>query len=149
MLHSTLALSLLLIAVSSNLAMAIKKEKRAPQTLSRGILCSYILTLPYMLLKAYMCLLRCDSSAFSHTQSSASFSSLSFHSMGLLLRIWPKASDSLANLYQSSDLLESNNLNWVSGTWLLSKNSQWKVFFHTPVNRQLEMVTYSYWSTIS
>ncbi|XP_032847586.1 anterior gradient protein 3 isoform X1 [Tyto alba] len=36
MLHSTLALSLLLIAVSSNLAMAIKKEKRAPQTLSRG-----------------------------------------------------------------------------------------------------------------
>lgn len=101
MLHSTLALSLLLIAVSSNLAMAIKKEKRAPQTLSRGILRSYILTLPYMLLKAYMCLLRCDSSAFSHTQSSASFSSLSFHSIGLLLRIWPKASDSLANLYQS------------------------------------------------
>lgn len=37
MLHSTLALSLLLIAVTSNLAMAIKKEKRAPQTLSRGI----------------------------------------------------------------------------------------------------------------
>ncbi|NWH72827.1 AGR3 protein, partial [Piaya cayana] len=36
MLHSPLALSLLLIAVSSNLAMAIKKEKRAPQTLSRG-----------------------------------------------------------------------------------------------------------------
>ncbi|NXT97147.1 AGR3 protein, partial [Buphagus erythrorhynchus] len=36
MLHSTLALSLLLIAVTSNLAMAIKKEKRAPQTLSRG-----------------------------------------------------------------------------------------------------------------
>eukprot|EP00075_Anas_platyrhynchos_P007006 XP_021124956.2 anterior gradient protein 3 isoform X2 [Anas platyrhynchos] len=36
MFHSTLALPLLLIAVSSNLAMAIKKEKRAPQTLSRG-----------------------------------------------------------------------------------------------------------------
>uniref|UniRef100_A0A7M4FA20 Anterior gradient 3, protein disulphide isomerase family member n=1 Tax=Crocodylus porosus TaxID=8502 RepID=A0A7M4FA20_CROPO len=36
MLHSALALSLLLIAVSSNFAMAIKKEKRAPQTLSRG-----------------------------------------------------------------------------------------------------------------
>ncbi|EMP26611.1 Anterior gradient protein 2 like protein [Chelonia mydas] len=35
MMHSALALSLLLIAVSSNLAMAIKKEKRAPQTLSR------------------------------------------------------------------------------------------------------------------
>lgn len=40
MLHSTLALSLLLIAVTSNLAMAIKKEKRAPQTLSRGIVYS-------------------------------------------------------------------------------------------------------------
>ncbi|XP_043920673.1 anterior gradient protein 3 [Protopterus annectens] len=36
MLHSTLALSVLLIAISSNLAMAIKKEKRPPQTLSRG-----------------------------------------------------------------------------------------------------------------
>lgn len=50
MFHSTMALPLLLIAVSSNLAMAIKKEKRAPQTLSRGnvyfILCSYLLILP-------------------------------------------------------------------------------------------------------
>ncbi|XP_055481065.1 anterior gradient protein 3 [Psammomys obesus] len=36
MLHSALALCLLLITVSSNLAIAIKKEKRPPQTLSRG-----------------------------------------------------------------------------------------------------------------
>ncbi|KAM4689481.1 anterior gradient protein 3-like [Discoglossus pictus] len=36
MFHSALAISLMLIALSSNLAMAIKKEKRAPQTLSRG-----------------------------------------------------------------------------------------------------------------
>ncbi|MEE6466417.1 hypothetical protein FKM82_006945 [Ascaphus truei] len=36
MLPSALAFSLLLIAFSSNLAMAIKKEKRSPQTLSRG-----------------------------------------------------------------------------------------------------------------
>ncbi|ERE73412.1 putative anterior gradient protein 3 like protein [Cricetulus griseus] len=36
MLHSTLALCLLMITVSSNLAIAIKKEKRPPQTLSRG-----------------------------------------------------------------------------------------------------------------
>ncbi|XP_029444892.1 anterior gradient protein 3-like [Rhinatrema bivittatum] len=36
MLNSTLALSLLLIAVASNLAMAIMKEKKFPQTLSRG-----------------------------------------------------------------------------------------------------------------
>ncbi|XP_016072494.1 PREDICTED: anterior gradient protein 3 [Miniopterus natalensis] len=36
MLHSALALCLLLVAVSSNLAIAIKKEKRPPQTLSRG-----------------------------------------------------------------------------------------------------------------
>ncbi|XP_077019152.1 anterior gradient protein 3 [Tamandua tetradactyla] len=34
--HPALALSLVFIAVSSNLAMAIKKEKRPPQTLSRG-----------------------------------------------------------------------------------------------------------------
>ncbi|XP_006085111.1 anterior gradient protein 3 isoform X2 [Myotis lucifugus] len=36
MLHSALALCLFLVAVSSNLAIAIKKEKRPPQTLSRG-----------------------------------------------------------------------------------------------------------------
>ncbi|XP_069067914.1 anterior gradient protein 3 isoform X1 [Pleurodeles waltl] len=36
MVHSTLALSLLLMAVTYNLAMAINKEKRPPQTLSRG-----------------------------------------------------------------------------------------------------------------
>ncbi|NXF44538.1 AGR3 protein, partial [Oceanites oceanicus] len=48
MLHSTLALSLLLIAVSSNLAMAIKKEKRAPQTLSRGTI--YLLYVPLMVI---------------------------------------------------------------------------------------------------
>ncbi|XP_078519904.1 anterior gradient protein 3 [Lissotriton helveticus] len=36
MVRSTLALSLLLIAVTYNLAMAINKEKRLPQTLSRG-----------------------------------------------------------------------------------------------------------------
>ncbi|XP_037370032.1 anterior gradient protein 3 [Talpa occidentalis] len=36
MLHSALALCLLFITVSSNLAIAIKKEKRPPQTLSRG-----------------------------------------------------------------------------------------------------------------
>ncbi|XP_055276203.1 anterior gradient protein 3 [Moschus berezovskii] len=34
--HSALVLCLLLITVSSNLAIAIKKEKRPPQTLSRG-----------------------------------------------------------------------------------------------------------------
>ncbi|XP_020036874.2 anterior gradient protein 3 [Castor canadensis] len=34
--HSALALCLLLITVPSNLAMAIKKEKKRPQTLSRG-----------------------------------------------------------------------------------------------------------------
>ncbi|XP_077159743.1 anterior gradient protein 3 isoform X1 [Paroedura picta] len=34
--HSALGLSFLLIAVSSNFAMAIQKEKRVPQTLSRG-----------------------------------------------------------------------------------------------------------------
>ncbi|XP_037693434.1 anterior gradient protein 3 [Choloepus didactylus] len=34
--HPALALGLIFIAVSSNLAMAIKKEKRLPQTLSRG-----------------------------------------------------------------------------------------------------------------
>ncbi|XP_053570098.1 anterior gradient protein 3 [Bombina bombina] len=36
MVHSTLALSLVLIACSSNLAFAIRKGSRAPQTLSRG-----------------------------------------------------------------------------------------------------------------
>ncbi|XP_046526301.1 anterior gradient protein 3 [Equus quagga] len=36
MLHSALVFCLLLITVSSNLAIAIKKEKRPPQTLSRG-----------------------------------------------------------------------------------------------------------------
>ncbi|XP_030057273.1 anterior gradient protein 3-like isoform X2 [Microcaecilia unicolor] len=36
MLQSTLALSFLLIAVSSNLAMAINKERKLPETLSRG-----------------------------------------------------------------------------------------------------------------
>ncbi|KAL4669146.1 hypothetical protein H8959_007700, partial [Pygathrix nigripes] len=36
MLHSAMVLCLLLVAVSSNLAIAIKKEKRPPQTLSRG-----------------------------------------------------------------------------------------------------------------
>ncbi|KAM7120619.1 anterior gradient protein 3 [Molossus nigricans] len=36
MLHSASAFCLLLVAVSSNLAIAIKKEKRPPQTLSRG-----------------------------------------------------------------------------------------------------------------
>lgn len=34
--HSALVLCLLFITVSSNLAIAIKKEKRPPQTLSRG-----------------------------------------------------------------------------------------------------------------
>uniref|UniRef100_A0A8D0BNE8 Anterior gradient 3, protein disulphide isomerase family member n=1 Tax=Salvator merianae TaxID=96440 RepID=A0A8D0BNE8_SALMN len=34
--HSALGLSFLLIAISSNFAMAIKKEKKLPQTLSRG-----------------------------------------------------------------------------------------------------------------
>ncbi|XP_036912168.1 anterior gradient protein 3 isoform X2 [Sturnira hondurensis] len=36
MLHSASALCLLLFAVSSNLAVAIRKDKRPPQTLSRG-----------------------------------------------------------------------------------------------------------------
>nr|XP_033786849.1 anterior gradient protein 3 [Geotrypetes seraphini] len=36
MLQSTLALVFVLIAVSSNLAMAINKEKKLPETLSRG-----------------------------------------------------------------------------------------------------------------
>ncbi|XP_019506155.1 PREDICTED: anterior gradient protein 3 isoform X1 [Hipposideros armiger] len=36
MLHAASALCLLLVAVSSNLAIAIRKEKRPPQTLSRG-----------------------------------------------------------------------------------------------------------------
>ncbi|XP_017382408.1 anterior gradient protein 3 [Cebus imitator] len=36
MLHSASALCLLLVTVSSNLAIAIRKEKRPPQTLSRG-----------------------------------------------------------------------------------------------------------------
>ncbi|XP_009241237.3 anterior gradient protein 3 [Pongo pygmaeus] len=36
MLHSALGLCLLLVTISSNLAVAIKKEKRPPQTLSRG-----------------------------------------------------------------------------------------------------------------
>ncbi|XP_006832303.1 PREDICTED: anterior gradient protein 3 homolog [Chrysochloris asiatica] len=36
MLHSELVLSFLIITVSSNLAITIRKEKRPPQTLSRG-----------------------------------------------------------------------------------------------------------------
>ncbi|XP_019582203.1 anterior gradient protein 3 [Rhinolophus sinicus] len=36
MLHSASALCLLLVAVSSNLSITIKKEKRPPQTLARG-----------------------------------------------------------------------------------------------------------------
>uniref|UniRef100_I3MV97 Anterior gradient 3, protein disulphide isomerase family member n=1 Tax=Ictidomys tridecemlineatus TaxID=43179 RepID=I3MV97_ICTTR len=36
MLHSALALCLLFITVSSSLALVIRKEKRPPQTLSRG-----------------------------------------------------------------------------------------------------------------
>lgn len=113
MVHSTLALSLLLIAVSSNLAMAIKKEKRTPQTLSRGtVYLLYVVTsLSYhvgqqmflfrMYIEAHIYLLRCVSLVYSDTPSSASSHSMSFHSVSLFLRIWLRASYNLHNLYNS------------------------------------------------